>query len=264
MRFLSISLVAMVCLLVMQSARADEKKYTQADLQALANQSSWKELIEHLGDVSPAERNDQWEKLAEQAGLGALEASVKRDDPSLGIQVGISLVDQYPQVGKSKAFMNKRNEVGLQAFDRCLNQERLADYCGPMLKTFVAQDPDNLDLAFKAGKIASRRMKRWFTVSFFKSALSQQTELRNCKDSDAQKAVLAALGLGDGPDSRTAIDDARTILRDDCWDPLKAPVKDAFHEGDKRFQKNTCDILKEKNALGKVDAVTCTNLSAAQ
>ena len=260
MKFHSISWTAIFCLLVMQSAVADEKKYTQADLQALASQSSWKELIEHLGDVSPTERNAQWEQLAEQAGLGELEASVKREDPSLGIQVGISLVDQYPQLKKSKSFMNKRSEVGLQAFDQCLNHEHLVNYCGPLLKTFVAQDADNLDLAFKAAKISSKRMKRWFSVSFFKNALSKPNELRSCKDGDAQKAVLAALALNDEPDYKVSISDARVIVRDDCWDQLKDPVRDAFHEGDKRFQKNTCDILKDKNALGKIDATVCANL----
>jgi hypothetical protein len=261
---MSIRLIATVFVTTILCARAvpaDERRYSQADLQALADKGAWSELIEHLGDVPPAARDARWEKVVEQAGIGALEVSTQRDDPFLGIRIGIQLVDQFPQVRESRVFMKKRNEVGLQAFDRCLNHDERIATCAPLLKAFVAQDPQDLDLAFTAGKIASKRMKRWYAASFFRTALAKPSDTRSCKDTDVRLSVVSALGLGDSPEWKTPIEDARVILRDECWGDLRNAVQDAFHEAGSKVPKNSCDILKAKSALGKVDVRVCANLS---
>jgi hypothetical protein len=255
-------LIASCCLAVATAAAADEgKRHTLTDLQALAAQSSWKELIEHLGDVQPAERGDPWLRLAEQAGVEAFDASVARDQPALSIQLGISLLDQYPQLKTSHPFMGKRAEVGLSALARCFDSRGQSELCGRLLTIFAAQDPDNLDLSFKAGKMASRHLKRWYTVSFFRRALAHPSTSRSCGDEDLRLAVLSGLGQKDAPEFKTAVEDARVVLRDECWAELKGPALEGFHEGSPAFQKNTCDILKAKQALGKIDAVVCANIA---
>src|SRR5262249_5223040 len=46
--------------------------YEMADLKALEKQGSFKELVDHLEDITPSKRDKEWEGLAERGGAGWL------------------------------------------------------------------------------------------------------------------------------------------------------------------------------------------------
>lgn len=66
MKRLAITLAALfVTGLYAGTVHADDKKYSLQDLQALQKSKSWGELMAHLSDVAPAQRNADWNRLAE-------------------------------------------------------------------------------------------------------------------------------------------------------------------------------------------------------
>lgn len=48
--------------------------YSRADLDALERQQSWSELVDHLQDIPPGQRDGHWKALATEAVVGRLKA----------------------------------------------------------------------------------------------------------------------------------------------------------------------------------------------
>src|SRR5580700_1594979 len=102
------ALVVALVVVLATIARADDRKlYTLADLKALAKQQAWSELVDHLEDIPPTNRDADWRAVAQQAGLGALGIA-GRSGPVDGLSVSETLLDRYPVLKDSKDFMAKR------------------------------------------------------------------------------------------------------------------------------------------------------------
>ncbi len=84
-----------------------ENKYSLADLESLQKNQNWLELLEHIEDVSPSERNQQWEEMliiATEKGFDFFE----QDQYSYRMSWYTDrIISRYPQVRKDKAFMFK-------------------------------------------------------------------------------------------------------------------------------------------------------------
>jgi hypothetical protein len=207
-----------VLFLAVAAASPAPKPYSLDDLRALAGRAAWVELAAHLDDVPPAQRDADWEKLAARTAVGLMESPETADHAG-------ALFDRFPQV-----------------------------------KASLAGDATSADEAFRVGKLARARMKPWFAIPFFRSALAKGTTPERCADADLRLAVLSAIGLADdGPGSASAgaIRDAQAILRTDCLATLKTPVLEALRTGSPAVRKNACPVLKDKNALGKIDRKSC-------
>src|SRR5450631_441781 len=77
------------------TSQSTDKRYTIADLRALAQQHAWSELIDHLEDVTPSTRDAEWASLAQQAALGVLASSTDHG-PSAGLTTAHALLTRYP------------------------------------------------------------------------------------------------------------------------------------------------------------------------
>jgi hypothetical protein len=215
------------------------------DLRALAQTQSWVELINHLQDISPSKRDADWKKLAEQAGVGVL-TSTTQGDPLAGIQASEKMLENFPELKSSKAFMEKRNEVGLQAFSNsCFPSNWLADECNKALKTFVEQDRGNTALAFQAGKVARLNLKSWAATPYFFMAIKQAGDPR-CKDEDVSLAVISALGLP--AESYKEVVDQAKDLSVKCWQAIGPALLKELNDSSGYLADNSCPILKSQGA----------------
>ena len=237
-------MISISALLACASYAQTKQAYTMKDLQVLANQQAWRELAEHLGDITPTGRNKEWEQLAEKAALGVLQDSDSKLKPDAGIVASDDLLSRFPGLKKSKEFMTKRAEIGLQSFARCFSYQYYFAECNKQLKKFIASDAGNLDLAFKAGKLVRLNMSHWSALPYFRSGLAQKNESRNCQDEDVQLAVLSGLRLP--KDYRESIEDAGTIAAQLCWNELKSALLAELKSGNSYFKENSCGFLKTK------------------
>ncbi len=249
--------IATVLLSLALDATAQQRRYTMKDLDALAAGKSWIELAEHLDDIAPASRNKAWEQLAERAGIGLLEGSVAQQRPLEGIMTSEHLLRRYGHLQRSRSFMDKRAEVGLKSFEGCFADRWSAEHCGKELRTFVAADPDNRDLAFKAGKLARLNMRDWFAAPFFKAGLVKESASRSCSDEDVKLATMAALVLPDHDNYRPFIDAGVSIARDLCWAPLQNALMTQLKENNSYFAANSCAFLKAKSSADPAVAAAC-------
>ncbi|MEJ7596896.1 MAG: hypothetical protein WKG01_03205 [Kofleriaceae bacterium] len=252
--------LALGTLLAIQSlmtsvATADKKPYTLADLKELVSQKSFKEAVEHLNDVAPSERKAEWLDTAATAGAGYI-AGLSNDNMVTKVIAIEQLDADVAPILKVAKYTKVRAEIGLKAYDACLQNNHWADECVEHAIKFVETDASNVDLALRMAKIVRKNAKSWAALPFFKRALAGKPSAAACKDADLSLAVISGLAL---PKDYDRAADARTIAGGACWDHLKKPILAAFDEDSENgyVRQNSCDLLKAKKALGAEQARTC-------
>ncbi len=248
--------VALVGVLAMTSiAVADKKPYTLADLKTLVSQKSYKEAVEHLGDVAPSERTADWQTTAADATAGYIGAL--SNDNLVTKVLEIERVDgEFPAILKSPKYTKVRGEVGLKAYQGCFENSYWIDECLDHAYKFIDADNANTDLAFKMGKLVRLNAKHWASLRYFKKALASKSTKTMCADEDIKLAVVSGLAL---PESYDALPIAKEVAQGACWENLKKPILEAFSEDSENgyVRKNACGLLKAKKALTAEQAKTC-------
>jgi hypothetical protein len=238
------------------TARADDRKpYAMADLRVLAQQQSWGELIDHLEDIPPSNRDAEWRGLAQQAGLGALSVA-GRKGPSEGLWLSEGLLGRYPVLKESRDFMSKRAELGYAAFDKCFRGRiEWLDACGERLKPFVLADPTNADLAFRVAKLLPPPAHHYYAAPAFAVAIQKKDDPR-CQDPDVRLAVVSGLGqsMSANPDVVNASVQLASNL---CWNALHTAVWEAMGGDSTDYLKNTCPFMKSRQTLATLLAKRC-------
>jgi hypothetical protein len=248
------ALLLVVC--AHQISGAADQAYSMKDLRALADQGAWSELATHLEDIRPGERGADWNAVLEQTATGLLEQGGEANDAYNALAASDALIGRFPKLKASKPFMAKRAEVGLRAYGVCFQDNYSADRCLQELTKFVATDSKNLDLAFKAGKLARLNLKHWAAAPFFAKALVERSNDRRCDDKDVALAVLSGLALpseGYEPQYGASVKLATEL----CWQELKGPLTEQMASNGEYFRQNTCAVFKSKNALEGEAANVC-------
>jgi hypothetical protein len=259
MRMMSRLALALVVMWAARSARAEERApYTMEDLRALAegrggddptSGEAWREAVEHLQDVRPSQRSAKWENIATQAATGYVQGLLAEHKAEEALTAAEELRNKYPHLKRSKAFMAQRARAGLEGFSLCYQHERQPrpPTCNERFLAFIDADPNNAELAMKAGKLVRLNQNHSLATPFFRRALARHKDADECKDEDLQLAVLAGLGLP--PDYAQAAD-ARELAGNLCADALTEPIVRKFAEEGGYFKENACALLgKAKGPL---------------
>jgi hypothetical protein len=257
--------LSVLTLLIASPALADTH-YAMADLDALDKRASWDELINHAEDIPPSQRTDHWDQLVEHAGAGVL-AGLDVDKVALsGLGTADGLTRRFPQLKKSKPFMQKRADIGLRAFARCFElvvEDSDKEACATRLVGFSDGDPDNLDLARRAADLVLKHQRApAAAVPFYYRLMAKKAKAKECSEDAAKRAVVAALDL---PKEDPRVAQAREIASQLCWDAMQnAVVDEILRETSKQqhhYFENTCGFLVEKKALGNLQTNRCKALS---
>ena len=241
---------------VTRAGFAADQAYSIKDLRALADQRAWSELASHLEDIRPADRGPEWNTLLEQTATGLLEEGSQAQDAYGSLSNSEGMFKRYPKLKGSKPFMAKRAEVGLKAFNACFQDGYGADQCLQELTSFVRNDGDNLDLAFKAGKLTRRNAKHWAAAPFFADALVKPGAERRCDDEDVALAVMSGLSLPASGYERF-LGASVKLASELCWPILKGPLREQIASNGEYFRENTCAIFKTNKALEGEVANVC-------
>lgn len=234
------------------------KPYTINDLTALEKTGSWEEILQHLGDVSPAKRDAEWTRVQEKAAIEYVSGLAKSREAYAAYAAIVDLGRRYPNLMKIPAFTAKRAEVGLGAFESCFTQSWSGGECVELLTGFVDDDPKNGDLALKAAKLVRRNQNHYVAVPFFVRAVEAAggKDAKPCLDDDLKLATIAGLGLPPDYDNAKG---AKKIAFELCWAALSDAVAEQFHQESKGsyYFGNTCGELKAKKMLSNLQAKLC-------
>ena len=234
-------------------------RYELADLQALEQQGAWVELVDHLGDIFPSKRGADWQRVAEAGATGLLgDARPSEDDALAPITLDDRLLRAFPTLKRSRGFMAKRAEVGIQALQACRGTRGCAKTDAEWTQRifrFAQTDPQNI--AVPAAAMEMNSLIADVTVPLFELALGGKPG-PTCKEPGLKKAVVSAL-----KNNTWNVDGARHVASSLCWAELKAELLstlDAAKEDD--FLRTTCDFLTRQGALTPAQTTRCAPFAA--
>ncbi|VAW83661.1 hypothetical protein MNBD_GAMMA16-185 [hydrothermal vent metagenome] len=221
--------------------------YDLNELKNLAQSQSWLELVDHLTDIPPSKRNQEWNELVDLALVSRFEELLTKNDSSNILKFLDKTLPKYPKIKLNKHFMQLRAEFGIQYYESCLSYD--SDECLKNFLGFVRVDPNPL-YAFKVAKLMRVSVSDSKAIEFFKHAVSSETV---CSDEDLKLSVVSA--LKHTADSRYA-KVAQNIAFGQCFDSLKSTIAQTIKNND-NAKANACKEMISRNALKGISKKKC-------
>lgn len=170
------------------SARRDGPRYSRADLEALEKQQSWSELVDHLEDIAPSERDAKWTALVALAVQKHLtrELETARDKRDVAASLE-GYLRRYPSLEGSPAIAALRADIGVAAVESCVDEPSRWSECGSY-RAMIEADPKK---TIAAARVASRRGNRTLSMMFYRVA-SEKDAKGVCASDEAMAIVMEA------------------------------------------------------------------------
>ncbi|WP_217440931.1 hypothetical protein [Myxococcus sp. CA056] len=241
--------VVLTCLV--STVGAARPPATLADLQALASQKAWAELLERAEDVPAATRTDSWRNLVTDAATAAVEAATPTDEePFAAARKARTLGQRYAFLAKAAPYTAARDASAVKGLERCLAQEG-RDCVETYQQLAVGTGPES---ALKAARLVRQGRFAYVAMPLFALAVGERKDSGVCKDEALGETVLAALDLPVA-DARAA--EAKKVVFERCWAALGAKLKAATVGGSAYFLENTCQPMRARKALTELQDDLC-------
>jgi hypothetical protein len=214
-----------------------------ADLRALDQQQNYAEMLGRLKDVAPAQRDAEWEALAEKANVAALEKLEITDGRSgeYALQVIADQAAAFPSLRKSTAWLAKRVDVGVKAFGWTYGNYRHStgdEQWVPQVKKFAEVDPVTKGLAQRLAKdVILGRLVASSAWPLYELAFQRDGDAV-CTDAKLVDVVIDVI------DYESWLEEMTALVTKRCAAQLKAPVAEKLRKNDsKSFRKGACKVL---------------------
>jgi hypothetical protein len=214
-----------------------------ADLRALDQQQNYAEMMGRLKDVPPAQRDAEWEALAEKANLAALDTLEIADGRS-GESALRLLEDQaaaFPSLRKSSAWLARRADIGVKAFRWTYGNYRHStsdEQWVPQVKKFAEADPVTKGLAQRLAKdVILGRLVASSAWPLYELAFQRDGDAV-CSDPKLADVVLDVI------DYESWLEEMTGLVTKRCAAQLKKPVAEKLKKNDsKSFRRGACKVL---------------------
>jgi hypothetical protein len=244
-----------VASVIISPVYAANEKYTMEDLYALDKQGSYMELISHMNDIGPTNRDEAWQTLVQHAVAKTVEQLSAAGDFYAAADLAEQVLDSNPVFKTSKEFMDLRSRAVINGFTLCYKDSYDGSECTQRLKNIVKKEPVDQELAFQAGKLVRLNLQSSAAVPFFIQALQGQQNAEKCGDPDVLQAVKSGMGLPPN-DAKEAQELGFSI----CFDALKTQLTEDFYQSSGYAAANYCDSLSHKKLLTEFQQTYCADL----
>ncbi len=215
---------------------------TLEDLEALAGQSAWVELLERADDVPPAKRDDTWRGLVTRAATAVVQTDESRTQ---------ALATRYAFLANQPAFAKVQGSASVATLEKCLRRVDLNDALTECVTTFRKANPRAEGLV-DAARLIRKQWNPAATVDLYADAAKSAKE--TCADAGLAEAALAALEF---PHDAARAAAARTLTFETCWTALAPAVKKAMVHASTYLLGNACAPLRAKKALTEMQDELC-------
>lgn len=266
MRIKSVVTLFVMLSLWTHNASADNFRYSMEDLKVLAVSQSWDELILHLNDIPPAQRDKSYQEIVRKAALGKIDSLLKSTvlDPGQAFIEIEQFHSLYPFLSTSTDWMDLRLKIGRLYFERLMRSDNssinivssssFANYL-----SFVKSYPQDSALAKESVENTAIAGAGADLVGFIDHWLkTSKPESREdiCASSRVWPGLNKALSL---PLQTEQAQTAKKILFEDCWDALVDRAKHALSDSSagSSFAINTCDSFRAKGVTAHFMTKVC-------
>lgn len=227
---------------------AAEKVATMEDLEALAKEEHWSELLNEASAVRPAARTPRWKELVEKAAEDRLKNHADESHPA-------ELARVYPSLLKAESFRKLAGDVAVFEFEKCTDGYAHTA-CTDRLVKFLEQLKPTPEIALKAGKAIGKRFNQSESIRAYRLGIDDKNRTL-CADESVKYSVVTALNI---PKSDT-LEWAKEIAGKYCFSEMRESVETALDkDGSGYTATNACAVLKGKNTLKGLRAKRCNQL----
>lgn len=233
-----------------------DDKYTMEDLDYLYKQGNFMEILEHMNDIRPSQRSQEWTTIVHNSVIKALENQIKTQDDYTAHLFAEQMLDKIGSLKQNKEFMKLRHQVLLKGCVYCFKNYYGGAECLQQLKKIVQNDPENKTLAFEAGKIVRKHMNASEAVFFFLQAMKGQSNIEHCNDPDVLLAMKSGMAL---PEDRA--ENTLELCETVCFEKLKPQLQEDFYQARGYAGKNYCKLFKKKGMLTEFQKAYCSDIN---
>lgn len=250
MRRLQWEPLALGCLITLMSssASAEQEVYSLEDLQQLARQQAWTEVVAHLQDVRPTERDATWQTLVDQAGVAFLKSLTTTVSLEDVVGAGKALALQYPQLAKNPEFSSLYLANAEQYYAPCYRYGNAA--CTNEFAQTLIHFSAAADVMLQQGQLALRQVSYTASVPFFAQAVKDNPAY--CKEADVAKGVLETLALPKHPHFQSAF----AVATRHCLE-YKLPGADGYLKHATEVQAVLCEPYLSQGYVAGVTKKVC-------
>lgn len=226
--------------------------YTFEDLRVLAEQKSWVELAEHIGDIKPSQRNEEWQGWLEQSATGSLETLAQSGKSGEALHFALDLISTYPTLASSDSFKTTFSAQLVEQAQPCVRysaKECIQDY-GRLLHSISIDG----DVSFQEGMKVYQNVSKTLSVPFFASAAALKPEY--CENSQLAYSLLYTLDLPNNPNYELA---KQTALGA-CGNKALTKFEDHVIES-KAVRAALCEHYVEKDFVSGIMKQICQKTS---
>ncbi|MCA9588261.1 MAG: hypothetical protein KC657_23220 [Myxococcales bacterium] len=110
-------------------------RYSLGDLEALEAREAWEELVEHLEDVAPSERDPKWTTLVARAVFAHLQDKRRQTDmsPMVLAKRADDFLLRYPSLRESPDLLDLHADLGVAAVEVCAGDSWRWAECSPLV-----------------------------------------------------------------------------------------------------------------------------------
>jgi len=220
---------------------------TLEELEALAGQSAWLELLERAEDVPPAKRNDAWRGLVTKAATAVVQTDEARAQ---------ALSTRYGFLATHPGFSKVQGNASVTTLEKCLRRDDVKDALTDCVTTFRKGKP-KADALVEAARLIRKQWNPAAPVELYADAAASAKE--TCSDAGLAESALAALEL---PHDATRAAVARTLTFETCWAALAPAMKKAMVHASTSLLGNACEPLRAKKALTEMQDELCRDEAA--
>ena len=186
--------------------------------------------------------------------MRTMERQLATGDAYTALLWSEKMLDSIPALKESKVFMDLHNKAIIDGSAWCYRNSYDGIECTERLSTIIQKDPEDKELAFKAGKLVRLNMHSATAVPFFIQALKGRSDPKKCADPDVLLAIKAGMGLS-GKNAKGAQELGFSL----CFNTLKIQLLEDFYNSNNYAVVNYCDSLSKKKMLTKFQKAYCSD-----
>ncbi|MCB0361734.1 MAG: hypothetical protein KDD35_03390, partial [Bdellovibrionales bacterium] len=230
------------CLFFSQLGHASQSQLHMKDLQALQKSEDWGEILYKAKQISPSERDLEWQKIVQEAARNTVGRMLKSPRQSEDYKEISSLLNSYDFLKKDQEFIKSSGPVVLKHFEKCYQGSSYGDHCGDELMEFLNYSPDNHEFAFSAAQLVAKKQGSDKALPVFIYAFTEKSDSdRYCDDSIFIKTFNAAMKL---PHGDPKVKMAQSLARKYCFKYLEEEMISLLEsQNSKSVVQNICPVL---------------------
>ncbi len=155
-KFFSLLFLATITL---SAEELDPQRYTINQLELMAKNHRWSEVILYVKDIPKSEQNLQWKNLVERASFGYV-SGLKSEGFSDAKQMMQELIQEFPFLRNYAKFEKLKDEIYLTEYEKCFSKNLDIPYCTQTALVFMNDKIVSSELRQKLAFLINSRSEK--------------------------------------------------------------------------------------------------------